>query len=148
MDKPSVVVTDTITADMESAIGGGLDAFNDEVTGYADRIPLAVLAQHPSTGAFMGGALGRSSLGLLFLDLFYIRPEHRRGGLGTIILRAFEEEGRRRGCIAAVLYTISFQAPGFYARNGWQRFGEIPCLPKGTSRVFMSKQLAAVAPLT
>ncbi|MCA1457641.1 GNAT family N-acetyltransferase [Bradyrhizobium sp. BRP22] len=147
MASPSIVVTDTITADMQRAIGGGLDAFNDEVTGYADRIPLAVLAQHPSTDAIIGGAIGRSSLGLLFLDLFYIGPEHRRGGLGTTILRAFEQEGRRRGCVSAVLYTISFQAPGFYARNGWQRFGEIPCLPQGTSRIFMSKELVAGASL-
>ncbi|WP_093757031.1 GNAT family N-acetyltransferase [Tardiphaga sp. OK245] len=140
MTKPSIVVADDITADMQSAIGGGLDAFNDEVTGYGDRLPLAVLARHPSTNTIIGGALGRSSLGLLFLDLFYIHPEHRRGGLGTKILQAFEAEGERRGCVAAVLYTINFQAPGFYARNGWQPFGEIPCLPRGTSRIFMSKQ--------
>ncbi len=133
---------------MESATGGGLEAFNDEVTEYADRLPLAlaVFAQHPSSGTIIAGALGRSSLGLLFLDFFYIRPEHRRGGLGTIILRTFEEKGKRGGCIAAVLYTINFQAPDFYARNRWQHFGEIPCLPKGTSRVFMSKRLVAVAP--
>jgi GNAT superfamily N-acetyltransferase len=148
MAYPSIIVTDTITADMQSAIGGGLDAFKDEVTGHADRLPLAVVAQHPSTGAIVGGALGRSSLGLLFLDLLYISSEHRRGGIGTIILRAFEDEGKRRGCIAAVLYTISFQAPGFYARRGWQRFGEIPCLPQGTSRIFMSKQLVDAAPLS
>src|SRR5256886_11992358 len=55
-------------------------------------------------------------------------------GLGTEVLRMFEDEGRRRGCRSAVLYTISFQAPGFYERNGWRRFGEIPCDPPGTDR--------------
>jgi hypothetical protein len=40
-----------------------------------------------------------------------------------------------------VLYTISFQAPGFYARHGWRVFGEISCEPPGTSRVFMTKTL-------
>jgi GNAT superfamily N-acetyltransferase len=146
MTNSSIIVTDEITSDMRSAIGGGLDAFNDEVTGYSDRLPLAVLARHPSTDAILGGALGRSSLGLLFLDLFYIHPQFRRGGLGTKMLKAFEAEGKRRGCVAAVLYTISFQAPDFYARNGWQRFGEVPCLPQGTSRIFMSKRLVGGAP--
>lgn len=136
-----IVVTDTITSDIGEAIGGGLAAFNDEITGYADRKPLAVLARD-SSEIIIGGALGRSSLGLLFLDLFYISPNHRRAGLGTTILSAFEAEGRRRGCVAAVLYTISFQAPGFYARHGWHRFGEVAYLPPGTSRIFMSKQLA------
>jgi hypothetical protein len=36
---------------------------------------------------------------------------------------------------------ISFQAPGFYERHGWKRFGEIPCHPPGTSRIFMTKAL-------
>jgi hypothetical protein len=40
-----------------------------------------------------------------------------------------------------VLYTISFQAPRFYERLGWRIFGEVPCDPPGTSRVFMTKQL-------
>ncbi len=139
--EPRIVLTDTITPEMEEAIGGGLNAFNDEIAGYADRKPLAVVAQDPLTGGIIGGALGRSSLGLLFLDLFYISPDHRRARIGTTILHAFEEEGRRRGCVAAVLYTISFQAPGFYERHGWRHFGEVACLPPGTSRIFMSKQL-------
>ena len=65
----------------------------------------------------------------------------RGAGIGGRMLTMAEEEARRRGCKRAVLYTISFQAPGFYARNGWQIFGEIPCDPPGTSRVFMSKEL-------
>jgi REP element-mobilizing transposase RayT len=40
--EPRIVLTDTITLEMEEAIGGGLNAFNDEITGYADRKPLAV----------------------------------------------------------------------------------------------------------
>jgi len=40
-----------------------------------------------------------------------------------------------------IQHTISFQAAEFYARNGWTRFGEIPCDPPGTSRIFMTKSL-------
>jgi GNAT superfamily N-acetyltransferase len=69
-------------------------------------------------------------------------PKALRGaGLGSRILAAAEEEGRKRGCRAAVLYTISFQAPDFYKRHGWRVFGEIPCDPPGTSRIFMTKEL-------
>lgn len=141
MPRPQVVVTDIVTVEMTEVIGRGLSAFNDDAAGYADRQAIAVVAKEPSSGAVLGGATGRSSLGLLFLELFYLPPDHRGVGLGTEILRAFEEEGRRRGCTAAVLYTISFQAPAFYERNGWQRFGEIACQPPGTSRIFLSKQL-------
>jgi GNAT superfamily N-acetyltransferase len=75
------------------------------------------------------------------VDLFYLPPALRGPGSGSKILRQTEQEGRRRGCRAGVLYTISFQAPGFYRRNGWRVFGEVPCDPPGTSRVFMTKDL-------
>jgi GNAT superfamily N-acetyltransferase len=141
MEKPEIVVTDTVDPAMEEAVGQGLNDFNDAVVGYADRRPLAVVARDPATGATLGGALGRSSLGLLFLDLFHLPAALRGSGLGSAILQAFEAEGRRRGCKAGVLYTISFQAPGFYEKHGWRRFGEIACDPPGTSRIFLTKTL-------
>lgn len=141
MSRPEIVVTDNVTKQIENVIGGGLNAYNDQATGYNDRHPLAVIVRDPEAGEVLGGAIGRSSLGLLFLDLFYLPEDLRGTGLGASILGAFEEEGRRRGCVAGVLYTISFQAPGFYERQGWRRFGEIACNPPGTSRIFLTKQL-------
>ncbi|CAH3835764.1 Acetyltransferase, partial [Serratia marcescens] len=136
-----IEISDRVTPEITSCIAEGLDRFNDQQIGYGDRLPLAVVVKDPDSGDVLGGITGRSSLGLLFLDLFYL-PEALRGtGLGSELLRRFEQEGRRRGCLSAVLYTISFQAPDFYQRHGWQRMGEVPCLPPGTSRIFMSKTL-------
>jgi GNAT superfamily N-acetyltransferase len=141
MEAPAIVVTDVVDQTIGDVIGGGLNSFNDAVVGYGDRRPLAVILRDQSSGETLGGAIGRSSLGLLFLDLFYLPASLRNSGLGSEILRQFEEEGRRRGCTAGVLYTISFQAPGFYEKGGWQRFGEVDCDPPGTSRIFMTKKL-------
>jgi GNAT superfamily N-acetyltransferase len=137
----AIEVSDTIDPALEQMVSAGLDAFNASAAGYSDWRPIAVTLKDSATGQILGGATGRTSLGLLFLDLFYL-PEHVRGaGVGSRILEAFEAEGRARGCKSAVLYTISFQAPDFYERRGWVRFGEVPCDPPGTSRVFMSKAL-------
>ncbi len=136
-----IVTTDQPGPEIAAMLGAGLDRFNDETVGYTDRQALAVIVRDKAGGAALGGALGRSSLGLLFLDLFYLPEGMRKAGLGTEVLRRFEAEGRRRGCRSAVLFTISFQAPGFYERQGWRRFGEVPCDPPGTSRVFMTKLL-------
>ncbi|MDE2515426.1 MAG: GNAT family N-acetyltransferase [Rhodospirillales bacterium] len=141
MAKPAIEVSDVVAPDAQAAISAGLNAFNDAFVGYTDRKPLAVVARDPATGAVLGGALGRSSLGLAFLDLFYLEKAQRGDRLGSTILRMFEAEAARRGCIAAVLYTLSFQAPGFYEKNGWTRFGEVACLPEGTQRVFLTKRL-------
>lgn len=141
MPELEIRLTDSVDPALEAVVGAGLKAFNLETTGISDSRPLAVAVRDADSGEILGGALGRTSLGLLFLDLFYLPKALRGTGTGTEILRRFEEEGRRRGCGSAVLYTVSFQAPGFYERNGWQRFGEIPCDPPGASRVFMTKRL-------
>src|SRR5882724_907179 len=98
MSRPEIVVTDNVTKQIENVIGGGLNSYNDQATGYNDRQPLAVIVRDPDAGEVLGGAIGRSSLGLLFLDLFYLPADLRGAGLGASVLQAFEEEGRRRGC--------------------------------------------------
>lgn len=141
MPDPEIILTETTDDRLDSLINDGLNAFNDEVTGYSDRRPLSVVVRNPGTGEILGGAKGRTSLGLLFVELFWLPEALRGSGLGSRILRMMEEEGRRRGCGSAVLFTISFQAPDFYRRHGWRVFGDIPCDPPGTSRVFMTKDL-------
>ncbi|EPO5350332.1 MULTISPECIES: GNAT family N-acetyltransferase [Klebsiella] len=123
-------------------IEAGLNDFNDQMTGISDRKPLSVIVRCTETGKILGGMQGRTSLGLLFIDLFYLPPALRNNGLGTTILAQFENEGRKRGCIAGFLYTITFQAPDFYKKNGWEEFGRINCLPEGTSRIFMKKSFS------
>ncbi|SIR05844.1 Acetyltransferase (GNAT) family protein [Janthinobacterium sp. TND4EL3] len=137
----TISISATIDAEVEQTLLDGLNAYNDAITGYSDRQVLSVVVRDRDSQRVLGGAMGRTSLGLLFLDLLYLPAALRGLGLGSQVLAQFEEEGRRRGCASAVLYTISFQAPEFYARRGWRRFGDIACSPEGTSRVFMSKTL-------
>lgn len=137
---PDIILTDVIASSTVRAIEAGLGDFYHSVTGIKDNRPIAALLRDP-TQRVLGGAMGRSSFGLLFLDGFFLPEEFRGKGLGTEILRRFEAEGRRRGCRSGFVYTISFQAPDFYARNGWKAFGQIPCSPPGTFRIFMSKSL-------
>ncbi len=140
-DSVSIVASDATDDSTSDVITKGLLAFMNEATGISDHRWLSVAVHDSESKAVLGGATGRSSLGLLFLDLFYL-PRHLRGsGLGSKVLKAFEEEGLRRQCRSAVLYTANFMAPEFYEQHGWRRFGEIPCSPPGTSRIFMTKSL-------
>lgn len=138
---PDVFVTDAPDGEDVVLISDALDEFNIQHTGIDDRRPLAALIRDTETKRVVGGLTGRTSLGLLFVDLFYLPPALRGAGIGSEILRQAEAEGRSRGCRSGVLYTINFQAPGFYHRHGWRTFGEIPSYPPGTSRVFMTKDL-------
>lgn len=141
--RTDLVVTDSAMPADIAVISEALDRFNTERTGIDDRRPLAVLVRDPETHQVIGGLTGRTSLGLFFVDLFFLPPGLRGGGLGGEILRQAENEARARGCRAAVLYTITFQAPGFYRKQGWRLLGEVPCDPPGAGRVFMTKELVA-----
>jgi len=135
-----MTVTDAPDAQARAAIGDGLAAYNQESSGIADGRDLGVIVKDASN-AVVGGIIGRTSLGLLFIDLVYLPVALRRGGLGSRMLKMAEDEGRARGCVSAMLYTISFQAPAFYARQGWREFGRVPCKPDGAARIFFTKML-------
>ncbi len=137
------ILTDAPGVAAEAAIRDGLSGYNFEKAGYRDHRPLAILVNHPDTGEVVGGLVGRTSFGLLYVDRFFLPESLRQRGLGTRIIAAAEEEARRRGCSRAVLTTLSFQAPGFYQRQGWQVLGKIECDPPGHTRFLMTKTLAS-----
>ncbi len=136
-----VSVTDAPDTHAETVIRDGLGDYNFNKAGYRDQRPLAVLVSDPDTGEVVGGLYGSTSMGLLRIDRFFLPEKLRKQGLGTRIIKEAEEEGARRGCTRAILSTLSFQAPGFYERQGWQVLGRIDCDPPGHTRFMMTKKL-------
>ena len=140
-DEPAIALATERDPQADAIVTGGLADYNRETFGRVDTRTLDILVRNPDTGEIVGGLLGRSSLGLFFLDLFYLPKQLRGGGLGSRLIAQAEEEARRRGCTAAFVYTVTFQAPGFYEKHGYRRFGEIACPPDGATRIFLSKPL-------
>jgi GNAT superfamily N-acetyltransferase len=139
--EPSLTLTDTPDEQAQAVIQGGLSDYNSGQAGYRDARALAVLVCDPETQEVIGGLLGRTSMGLLFIDLFFLPASLRRHGIGSRVIRAAEEEALRRRCSRAILFTVTFQAPGFYERQGYQVLGRIDCDPPGHTRICMTKKL-------
>ena len=140
---PLPVVTAERDPRAEVALQAGLVEYNTKIFRPSDRATLDIVVYDDQSCEPVGGLLGHTSFGLFFFDLFYL-PETLRGrGLGSRILALAEVEARRRGCSATFVYTVTFQAPEFYERHGYRRFGEIACPPDGATRVFFSKSLYA-----
>lgn len=137
-----MTLTDSPDPRLRTVLDDGLAEHNEEMSRLRDWRSLAVVVHDPDIGALAGGLLGRTSMGLFFLDLFYLPKKLRGGGIGSRALCMAEEEAVRRGCTAATLATVNFQAPDFYARHGWEEFGRIATEP-GVERIFMRKSLAA-----
>jgi GNAT superfamily N-acetyltransferase len=140
-DRFELMLTDSPAPQAEAAIENGLTAYNRQKAGFVDARPLAVLLRNPGAEAVVGGLIGRTTLGIFFIDLIFLPDEARGGGVGTRVMAMAEDEARRRGCTAATLFTITFQAPGFYRRCGYRELGRVECAPPGHTRICMTKPL-------
>jgi len=141
-EETTLNLTDAPDDDEQAVITEGLRAYNEAQAGYSDSRPLNILARDPETRKVVGGLLGRTSLGLLRVDRFFLPEGLRRNRLGSRILAMAEQEATRRGCTRAVLSTLHFQAPGFYLKQGWEVAARIDCAPPGHTRFYMTKKLS------
>ena len=138
-----LTLTDAPEEAQKAVISQGLGAYNDAVGGPGDYQPLAVFISNPETGAVVGGLFGGSYRGQLFIDRFFVPQELRGNDLGSRALAMAEQEARRRGCTRVSLFTISFQAPGFYLKQGYELAAQLDCDSPGATRMLMTKRLVA-----
>jgi len=136
-----VTVTDKTNPGGQRVIRTGLSQYNREMARYADTRGLSVFVSDAETKKIIRGLLGRTSLGLFFIDLFFLPKALRGNGIGTQVIECAEAEARNRGCSMAVLYTITFQAPASYERQRYRVLGRIECHPPGHTRFCMIKAL-------
>jgi len=137
----SLVLTGLPNQEARASIGQMLDEYNIERTGVPDEKALDVLVIDEKTQKAIGGLVGRTSLGVFFVNYFCLPAYLRGNGLGADILAMAEAEAVRRGCSTAVLFTMVIQAPSFYEKYGYETFGRIDCNPPGNARIFMKKKL-------
>ena len=106
----------------------------------SDKYGVTLLVQD-AEGKTLGGLLGLTFWGWLFIDWLWLSPELRGKGYGGELLTRAEAVARDRGCTNAYTDTFSFQAPGFWQRNGYVEFGRLDGMPAGHARVWFRKAL-------
>ncbi len=146
--EPELFLTDAPDPRAEAIVETGLAEYNRQQAGYVDSRALAVFACDPASDEVLGGLVGRTTLGLFFVDIVHLPASARGHRLGSRMLEMAETEAARRGCSQAILFTIHFQAPGFYAAHGWREVARIECDPPGHTRICMSKRLAPAPALS
>jgi GNAT superfamily N-acetyltransferase len=91
----------------------------------------------------LGGVILQSYWRETYVELLWLSARARRLGFGRKLMQEAERRARRRGSRLMHLNTYSFQAPGFYEKLGFKRFGGMAGSPKGASRHWFVKQLTA-----
>jgi len=120
------------------AIDSGLEQYNLSVAPLSEVRRLASFATD-SSGHVVGGAVGRTWGRCCELLQLWVEPSRRAAGVGSRLLRQFEEHAARRGCNVFYLTTLSFQAPDFYRKHGYVSLAEISGYPDGITKYLMHK---------
>jgi len=132
----SLICYDEPPAAVTALVDEGLGRSNDAAAPLHEVRPLACVARLDD-GAVIGGAIGRTWGPCCELQQLWVHPEHRRRGVGTRLVRAFESAAKRRGCLTFYLETFTFQAPGLYAALGYEVAYEHAVYPHGIVRYCM-----------
>jgi len=119
--------------------------FNAASTGLDDGELLAA-AIRGDDGDIIAAASGHTWGGTCCIAHLWVDEKRRRNGLGRLLVAAVEAEARRRGCGQVLVATHSFQAPGFYERQGYEQRARIDDYPRGHAQLHYVKRLVGAGP--
>ncbi|BDY04679.1 GNAT family N-acetyltransferase [Ferrimonas sp. YFM] len=134
-----IEVTSDHNAELFDALVDGVRQFNAQHMGDETSKPLMVCAKDKQ-GRVVGGVAGRTIYRQFLIEVLWVSESCRGTGLGRTLMVQAEEEARRRGCIAAQVDTLQFQAPDFYQKLGFEVIGQVTDVPPSPDRVFLFKR--------
>ena len=117
-----------------------LNQFNNERVGEDGHTPLNIV-EYDTNGNMIGGILGGTYWGWMYVDILWVHENHRYKGIGSKLLREAEKEAIRSGCHHVHLDTMSWQAPEFYQKHGYEVIGILPDIPNGNQKYLLMKAL-------
>ena len=137
-----VVVERSNAAKASRELWNGLVRFNRQQAGPL-RYSRTVLSVRDGKGRLLGGLILQSYWRESYIELLWLSAQARLAGFGRRLITEAERRARRRGSRLIHLNTYSFQAPGFYEKQGYRRFGGLSGSPRGQSRHFYVQRLRA-----
>ena len=141
---PELVITSEPEPEDVQYLEDRIYDFNSAATGITGGEWLAILVRDDDR-RIVAGICGNTWGGCAEIRQFWVEEARRGQGLGTRLLAAAEQEARRRGCRQMLLMTFSFQAPAFYARQGFETIAVVDDHPHGHKNLLMRKHLGAAS---
>ncbi len=118
----------------------GLREYNRRHTGLEKVEKQAVYIK--KDGDIFGGIVYVCLKPWTYVKLLWVGDELRGRGYGAKLMKAAEDDARKRGSTKVMVDTFSFQAPGFYKKLGYSEVSRIDGYPiEGASRIWLVKQL-------
>lgn len=117
----------------------GVRAHNFKNMGEEVSVPLSAICRDDD-GVLVGGVAGRTIYQQFLIEVVWVHENYRAMGLGRELMALAENEALKRCCLAAQLDTLSFQAPVFYEKLGFEVIGKVEGIPGSPDRFFMLKK--------
>ena len=121
-------------------IRNGLKKFNDDRVGDDRHNPIS-LVEYDSEGNVIAGLIGGTYWGWMYIDILWVDENHRGKGIGTKLIHEAEKEAVLRKCHHVHVDTMSWQAPEFYKKHGYETIGILPDIPAGHQKYLLFKEL-------
>ncbi|HAT5918573.1 TPA: GNAT family N-acetyltransferase [Legionella pneumophila] len=134
-----LVVDPKLLEQQDKIIRDGIINFNAPYTGAKpERYSIYV---KDNDGHIIGGSIVYVHKNSIYVDVLWVSEEYRGMGIGAELLRSIEAEAIKRGISESTLDTFSFQAEGFYLKQGYKHLGTIKNYLVGHDRIFLRKKL-------
>lgn len=124
-----------------------LETYNFSKNEYLNPIKYQRPKEYFGYYAYVDGNLAGGSFGWiddccwLWLDLLYIEDKYRKLDIGTMLIEQVEEFASIHQCVGIRLETWSFQARGFYEKNGYTVYAQLENHPPKAIDYFLKKEL-------
>lgn len=127
--------------DLDQRLSDELDGFNATAVPGPAAVELTVRADGPG-GELLGGVSGWTWQQAAGIAMTWVREDQRSTGLGRRLLEEFEGAAAGRGARRVFVTSFTFQAPGFYEKQGYREIFRWEGVPvAGVDDVHFRKEL-------
>jgi GNAT superfamily N-acetyltransferase len=136
----SLTLHENVPDDVGRTVDTGLGESNDAATPLHE-VRAICCAARLDTGELVGGVVGRTWGLCCEVQQLWVRPSHRRQGIGRRLMRELHRAAEARGCRRFYLQTWSFQVPQLYRSLGYDVRLEIQGFRPGIVKYIMVHEL-------
>lgn len=121
-------------------VNNALEKFNNMHVGPDNHLLLNIV-EYDENQNVIAGILGVTYWGWLHIDILWVDENFRCKKIGSRLLIAAENEAKKRGCHSVHVDTMSWQAPEFYKKHGYELISELDNIPNGYKKFHFIKRL-------
>ena len=121
-------------------VNNALEKFNNMHVGPDNHLLLNIV-EYDENQNVIAGILGGTYWGWLHIDILWVDENFRSKKIGSQLLIAAEKKKKKRGCHSVHVDTMSWQAPEFYKKHGYELISELDNIPNGYKKFHFIKRL-------